>query len=301
MNVIINGLPYFSKRLAADLQSFAPQHRFKFYDTYNSKWAQLQFALAMRKADVLISMNGVSDPSGSLDLALKFNKKLWLQWMGTDVMLAVQRSHDGSIYRRYTDVAVHFSDTPWLIEELNSVGIHAQQLHYKWLPIPSNSGAFQKIQVYTYLGNQKEDFYGWQHLRKLALAFPEIRFQIAGSDGKSVRDIPSNVTFLGWLEPKQMKQLRSESAIFYRLAEHDGFSLSVLEALAEGSEVLWMYPHSNCHLFDVSAPEQQLHHVIDQITERNLLRSQVNIDYIDQNFKREVVLGRIVQELEHLV
>ena len=77
MNIVVNGLPYFSKKLVDDLQAFAPQHRFRFYDTYNSKFEQLKFGLALRKADLVIPMNGVSDPSGSMDLAVKMKKKIY--------------------------------------------------------------------------------------------------------------------------------------------------------------------------------------------------------------------------------
>lgn len=301
MKVIINGLPYFSKKLAEDLQHFAPQHRFIFLDTYNSKLAQLKFLFAIRAADVFISMNGVTDLSGSMDLALKHGKKIWMQWMGTDVSLALQRAKQGNIHRKYTDNAIHFADASWLIDELDTIGIKAKTLHFKWLNTSEKSDSFEFIQVYTYFSNGKEVYYGWNHYKELAIQFPETRFLVAGSEGNNLGEIPANVQFLGWLSPDEMKKLRSKSAIFYRLAEHDGFALSVLEAFSEGSEVVWNYPHANGHLFEKENSANQLKSLISLINNRQLKRNQSNIDYIKNHFKREIILQTIIHQLETIV
>ena len=86
MRVLINGLPLFAKRLADELQKYDPQSSYIFLDTYNSKWAQLLFFIYLPFSDCVISMNGVTDNSGSLNLVLKWKKKLILQWMGTDIL-----------------------------------------------------------------------------------------------------------------------------------------------------------------------------------------------------------------------
>jgi hypothetical protein len=299
MNIVVNGLPYFSKKLADDLQSFAPQHRFRFYDTYNSKFEQLKFAWALRKADLLISMNGVSDPSGSMDLAVKLEKKIWFNWVGTDVMLAVDRFNKGTIYRKYIDQAVHYTDSSWLQHELKSAGIDAGLIPYKWLDVQPYSVEFEHIQVYSYIGKNREDFYGWQTIRLIALAHPEIPFIIAGSDGVGIIDIPENVQFKGWLNATEMKILRDASPIFIRLAEHDGFALSVLEALSAGSEVIWKYPHPQCH--QLSNIQEDFDKVVALVKARNLERNQDNIAYIAKNFQREVVLNNFIQELKKIV
>jgi hypothetical protein len=78
VKILINGLPYFSERIAQDLNDSSERHSFKFLDTYNSKWAKLEFALRIGRSDGMISMNGVSDQSGSLDLAIKKHQKIWV-------------------------------------------------------------------------------------------------------------------------------------------------------------------------------------------------------------------------------
>jgi hypothetical protein len=299
MNIVVNGLPYFSKKLVDDLQAFAPQHRFRFYDTYNSKFAQFRFAWALRKADLVLSMNGVSDPSGSMDWAVKMKKKIWFNWVGTDVTLAIERFNKGTIYRKYIDQAVHYTDSSWLQHELKSAEIYTGLIPYKWLDVEQFTNEFNRIQVYSYLGKNREDFYGWQTIREIALAHPEIPFIIAGSDGVGIIDIPKNVQFKGWLNDKEMKVLRDSSPIFIRLAEHDGFALSVLEALSAGNEVIWKYPHPLCH--QLSNVQEDFNEVVALVKARNLERNKVNIAYIAKNFQRDVVLNNFIEELKKVV
>lgn len=76
MRVLINGLPLFAKRLADELQKYDHKSSYIFLDTYNSKWAQLLFFIYLPFSDCVISMNGVTDNSGSLNLVLKWKKKI---------------------------------------------------------------------------------------------------------------------------------------------------------------------------------------------------------------------------------
>jgi glycosyltransferase involved in cell wall biosynthesis len=167
------------------------------------------------------------------------------------------------------------------------------------LDVQPYSVEFEHIQVYSYIGKNREDFYGWQTIRLIALAHPEIPFIIAGSDGVGIIDIPENVQFKGWLNATEMKILRDASPIFIRLAEHDGFALSVLEALSAGSEVIWKYPHPQCH--QLSNIQEDFDKVVALVKARNLERNQDNIAYIAKNFQREVVLNNFIQELKKIV
>jgi hypothetical protein len=96
-----------------------------------------------------------------------------------------------------------------------------------------------------------------------------------------------------------MKNLRDASPIFIRLAEHDGFALSVLEALSAGSEVIWKYPHPNCH--QLSNVQANFDEVLALVKARNLQRNQDNIAYIAANFQKEIVLSNFIQELKKVV
>ena len=118
MRILSNGLPFFSRKLAKDLNAFDEENSYVFYDTYYSKWEQFKFLLALPFAGAVLSSNGVSDKSKSLDLALFFRKKLLMQWHGTDVQLAVERQKNNTINRKYIDAAQHIVSAPWFVDEL---------------------------------------------------------------------------------------------------------------------------------------------------------------------------------------
>ena len=92
MKFLFNGLSLFGRKLVKDLAAFDSRHSYHFYDTYTSRLDQLKFICALPFADAVVSINGVSDPSGSLNAVLAMKKKLILHWQGTDVMLAMQRA-----------------------------------------------------------------------------------------------------------------------------------------------------------------------------------------------------------------
>lgn len=300
MRILINGLPYFSERIAKNLSDCNERHSFRFLDTYNSKWAKLEFALRIGQSDGMISMNGVSDQSGSLDLVMRKHRKIWMQWQGTDVLLALNRAKDGTIYRKYIDNARHFCDAPWLIDELKTIGIQAELIHYKWLPKLENKSHFHQLAVYSYVAKGKENFYGWKSIEQCALNHPEITFYIVGTDGVDLINIPSNVEFRGWVNHTEMKMLQSETPIFIRLTEHDGFSLSVLEALAHGSEVIWNYPHPMVNYCSNETVATVFDQLLERLKKNGLQRSKENIVYIDNNFNKDFVMNRLIAKMEEV-
>ena len=91
MRVLISGLPLFSKRMADEPQKYDPQSRYHFFDTYNSKWAQLLFYLYLPFSNVVISIYGVTNNSGRLNIVLKRRKKLILHWMETAALSVTER------------------------------------------------------------------------------------------------------------------------------------------------------------------------------------------------------------------
>lgn len=300
MKILINGLPYFSARLANDLNGLNTSHSFRFLDTYNSKIAKLKFAFQISHADGLISMNGVSDQSGSLDLAIRQKKKIWMQWQGTDVLLALKRSKDGTINRKYIDYSFHFTDAPWLAEELKTIGIHAEIIQYKWLPEIDSSEKFQKLAAYSYLAQNRESFYGLQTIKNFAVANPEIQFYIVGSNGKDLDNIPENVVFKGWVNSEEMKQFQKEVPIFIRLTEHDGFSLSVLEALANGAEVVWSQPHHLVHFASEKSSIEAFQKAKQVVIDNELKPNPISINYIKDNFQKLDVLNKLIKKIEHV-
>lgn len=300
MKIFFVGLPFFGKKLVHDLNRFGSKHSFTFYDTYYSKAQQLKFAAALPFADLVISMNGVSDKSGSLDLVLKMKKKLWLQWQGSDVLLALESTKNNTIKRKYIDYATHFTDAPWMRDELRQIGISCELIHFKWVGETKLTDKFKDVSAYSYLPSGNETFYGWKTISLLAEKNPAINFYIAGSKGDGLGKF-ANVTFLGWISEFQMKELRERTPICLRLPQHDGYSFTTIEALSCGSEVIWTMPHLQCHFLKAgSNPDDLFKTVVEKLRAGNLARNLLNIQFVKNNFSYEKVMEALIKKIEEI-
>lgn len=299
MRFIFNGLSYFGKKLVGELNEFAPQHSFYFFDTYASKVEQIKFALALPFSDLVISMNGVSDKSGSLNLVMKLKKKLLMQWHGTDVLIALENAKKNKLNRRYIDYATHITDASWMRDELNTIGIECDLISYKWIVAENISEKFIGLGAYSYLAEGRELFYGWKTIYEIAIKHSDVLFYIAGTTGEKLEQLP-NIKFLGWVNDGKMKELREQLPIFIRMPEHDGYSLSVLEALSCGNEVIWTMPHEQCHLADQNNARDLFNKSINDLKVRVLTRNKNNISFIRNNFSREKILSKFLNKLEEV-
>jgi hypothetical protein len=297
MFILFNGLPYFGKKIVSDLQAYAPEHRFVFADTYYSFWGKLKFVCLLPFANLVVSMNGVSDCSPALDFVIRFRKKLLLYWQGTDVLLAAERTEQKTINSKYIQYGKCVSDADWLIQELATLQVPCNKLLYKWLLPKQLTTKFETVQVFSYFAKSSEDFYGWQQLRILAMQHSSIPFFIAGSDGHGLT-IPENVHFLGWIDAAQMKAYYEKCPIFIRLTQHDGYALSVMEALSNGAEVIWTMPHEECFL--VTAQEDLnavFTNVLERVRNNNLQRNEQHRLFIKDTMNKEVILKQLMEGL----
>ena len=96
--IIIVGLPLFAKKMAKDLGETDRSKIFLACDTYYSLKDKILFFFILPFSSMVISFNGVSDKSGTLEWVLRWKKKLIFQWMGTDALLAMERFKNGYIY-----------------------------------------------------------------------------------------------------------------------------------------------------------------------------------------------------------
>lgn len=288
--VLFNGLSFFGNKLVREIQSIDSINKYKFLETYTRILHQFLFLFYLRQANLVVSFNGVTTPSGALDKVLNKKIPMVMYWHGTDVLLAKQRYESGTINKKYAEWAKHFTDAKWLQEELQEIGIEAELLPFKHVDSFADVLTYEKISVLTYLAQGKEKFYGLNDILSLAEKFPEIKFTVAGSDGKGITH-PSNVLFFGWCKEDEMMRLRTKHAIFIRLTEHDGNSLSVLEALASGQEVIWNYPGENCnYVHDLDSTISTLNDLIQKIENRGMQSSLQNINFVKSTYSKEKIL-----------
>jgi len=302
MLVLFNGLSHFGNILVNELNKFDTKNKYLFLDTYTSKKAKLLFILLLPFSKLVVSFNGVSDRSGSMDWVLRFKKKLLMQWQGTDVLLATERMKRGTIFRKYLDYAIHTTDFIYLQKELEPILEHISLLPYKYCS--SNKvevSNYQQLTVLTYVAKNREQFYGIDKIELLAKEFPSVTFFVVGTDNKKVSML-SNIQILGWVDQQLLTQLMREHPIFIRLTEHDGNSVTVLEALKNGQEVIWTYPSP--YVYHASNENELLlhfHNILKIVEERGMVSNQINSNYVISNFQRDKILSNYVHFLNNLV
>jgi len=297
MLVLVNGLPLFSQRLVKDLNFLDPNNTYVFTNTYYSKIDKIKFIFLLIFAKVVISFNGVSDESGSLNWVLRFKKKLIMQWQGTDVSLAIDRHKSNTINKKYIDYATHFTDAPWLKDELNSILNSIEILPFKHIEIEQNNQKFPQISVLSYIGKGREEFYGYEIIKASAEANPEIDFHIIGIDGKDLVKT-ENLFFHGWISEEEVKNIMKSVPIFVRLTQHDGNSLVVTEALSYGCEVIWSYPYEQCYLANsIEELNQKIVYLSEKIKQRNYEPNFDNIKFVKENYNRNQVIGNYIKKI----
>lgn len=301
MNILFIGLPLFAEKLKNDLNKFSPQHSFSFCNTYYSKWHSLKFLAALPYADLIISINGAYSQSRALDFAIKMKKKILMHWQGTDALLATEAYKKNILYRKYIDSSIHYTDAPWIQSELKNIGINCSILEYKWVETIPTTHTFHKISAHTYIPQGKESIYGLDNVVQLAEKHFDIDFFVAGTKGKNIVQ-RKNIHFLGWISEDEMNRLRLTHPIHLRILQHDGYSLSVMKALACGNEVIWTMPHKQCTFISSTTEiETAFNYCVNILKNRGLAANTENILFAKEHLSKEKILTTFLKTVENLV
>lgn len=200
---------------------------------------------------------------------IKKNPIIINHWIGTDVLKAMNKNHHHGIRRLgnyFLDSIVwwkmkrggliNLAVAPWLIDELAAIDIPAT-----WLPITTlDTDTLGRVDVQhakdidflSYVQFRRFDFYGGDKIVKLAEKWKNCTFLLILGDLTEIppdlaEKIPKNVTVSPRVERNKMPELYQRSKFFIRYTQHDGLSLSVLEALYFNLEVLWTYDFPHTH------------------------------------------------------
>jgi len=258
-------------------------------------------------------------PHKNLKLWLSRKNLLILHWIGTDVLNAINSNTHARLHKKVyhalwdflleykykNNTLLHLAGASWLVEELATVGIKA-----KYLPItsintrnmePFTNTAEKDIDIISYVPFNRFSFYGGDEIIKLAEELPTCKFFLLHPDLDEItsdinQNYPENVTVSPKIEFKDMQILYSRSKVFIRLTEHDGLSLSVLEALFYKLQVFWTYPFPNTHhVKDHDALKVDIKQSVE-----NWVPNEQGHEYIMDNFQIEdweIQFKKIIEEL----
>ena len=98
-----------------------------------------------------------------------------------------------------------------------------------WKSIVYNKKSNSFLAVFS---NQQYKLKGGELIFTLAFRMKDCTFEIAGLDlPKSLKNIPENINFLGYLTKDKLKEKYSEHEFYLQLSSFEGFGLSLCEAM----------------------------------------------------------------------
>lgn len=180
------------------------------------------------------------------------NKRVIYYWIGTDVLDASRQYKLGrnSIFSYAYRDNIHFSNAPWLRDELRQIGIESDLVLFpvgKVLP-PALTGIEwpSRFAILAYVPDGRSAFYGGDVLMEAARRLPSIDFLVVGGCGSWLQQKPANVTFLGYVQ--DMGRVINQVHVVVRQVEHDAIGGTVREGLFYARHIIYSYPlpHTHC-------------------------------------------------------
>lgn len=174
---------------------------------------------------------------------------LVMYWQGTDVEKCaadLAGPHSGRV-RDALNAYEHWAGSQPLVDELADLGVPAQRADFPFERVagigeaPPLPGEFV---VLTYIPDARPDFYGGHQILEAARAVPLARFRVMGGSGAWARNVPENVSFLGWVDDPVT--VMGDASCLVRVPAHDSIGGTVKEALALGRHVIYSreIPHT---------------------------------------------------------
>lgn len=294
MKILIVGLPLFAERLKKELSEFDQSNTYYQLNTYYNRKDKIKAFFMMPFMDVVFSINGTTTKSKVIDLALFLKKRVMFNWVGTDVLKAINNHNR---IQSYISKVEHYCEVEWIQEELKPIGINAEILNFvafeKSFELPKLDP--KQLNVLSYISDKRAEFYGINEFLELAKQFPSINFFIAGTNAEKYEPLPSNLKALGWVD--DMNALFDKVHVTVRFPEHDGLSSFILESMARGKQVIYKYPFNHC-LYCESL-EQMIQTVqtikVDFEAGKDLTNRDAKI-FIESNFSKEKIFSELIKK-----
>jgi hypothetical protein len=216
-----------------------------------------------------------------------FRKKNICHWIGTDVFEILNDENlkkKFNLINKFIDINVAVTEN--LIFELKTLGIDS-----KLMPIVSNLDDINVVpfsknfSVFTYIPENRLEFYNYDVILELIKNNPDIRFFVIANSGRGLPQY-NNVEYVKWSD--DVIKYYHQSTVILRIPKHDGLSLTVLEALSCGRQVIWNFPFPYCHY---SPPDfNSIQNILDELKKNPLLNVEGS-RYVKEKFS----LSKIVK------
>lgn len=242
--ILILGLPYFGRLLEGVLRDRGWDAAYLSHPGRNpAHWARVIWRLA--RADVVYLVGSRIERGSPQDFLMRLRRRpVVIHWVGSDVQRALKQHESRAVSPRIAEGAIHWSDAPWLAEEMGSIGVRCD---YVALPVPAVARETpplpEEFRVLLYLPSVPKNRlnFDMDTLLRLPHDFPDVQFTVVPSPPESLpQPLPPNLEALAWVD--DMDALYRRMSAHIRLTHHDGMSFMVLEALSRGRHVIWTFP-----------------------------------------------------------
>jgi hypothetical protein len=200
-------------------------------------------------------------------------KNFYYYWIGSDVLLAanIDNLFIKKLIFNIEKRAKHLANAPWLKTELLELGVDSVLALFPGtnvdIPMDEKLNWPKNFTVATYIPDHRHDFYGGNEVIRSAKEMPDCKFIIFGGKGKWLREIPSNVEFLGFVD--NINDLYNNINVLIRFVKHDAIGGTVREALFYGRHVIYSYnlsgvsyvPYGNVNLLLLTLRELHKKHL----------------------------------------
>jgi len=232
---VVVGFDYYARFLADLMNEHSRGWRLRAYGS--SRAGTLRAMLALRHADSLICFGGPAPDAALVEAARSSNIPVFVIWAGSDVIKAQDDPFNLELIKQ--ERFINLSDGPWLVDELETMGVHAEYVPLTAVRSGGSVKPFSRqFRVLTYLPQPRREFYGAELIYEVARAMPEVPFTVVGA-GLRDHAAPPNVEFCGMVN--DMQDRIDNCTVLLRQPKHDGKSMLVLEALARARHVIWNY------------------------------------------------------------
>jgi transposase len=260
--VAVIGAALWTKRLASVLANYgcmrcSPVSEIRARDCWNLLWlpgARYLLRVGFRP--------GQFRPRGLvIDLVsalyVGFGGKMVFYWTGSDVQRTLSLYRQGesfstrwgrAVSRFLMNRARHCAAAPWLVDELDSIGVSAV-----CRPFPTPTEEFEPLihtrddqalpfRVLTYIPDHNFENYCGSEMVEVARLLPNVQFAVMGGSGSWCAEPPANIKFLGWTNAAEQYV---QAAVVVRAVRHDALGGTVREALLCGCHVIYTFPHEH--------------------------------------------------------
>jgi hypothetical protein len=295
--VAVNGLPHFCQKLSQvlDGDGWEIPYRSPFHP----------FGLAARfrdlaRCDLAYSWTGRISMGKFLRAARALGKeKIVILWCGSDVLFAKDELRRG-LMDPWVRERIHWAVSPWLAEEVRSLGINCEYVQASFVPPVSPDPLPENFSVLVYApAARKADLYGLDLILQVAKRLPNIAFNLVGLQEKSLSDAPRNLRVYGQVD---LDRFYRQSTVLWRPVRHDGLSFMVLEALAHGRHVLYSYPFPGCiPVAGAAAACLEIERLRDLHASKVLDRNEIGRQLIARDFDPQIVRARLLDRWQRII